>query len=168
MFRQLCRVGRWDFNPIRSIGRSGSADYYWVSWNLRLPRLSRSQCHEGHRRAEHDEFCALFCEVEKGNARDPERDARASCEHRLSTFGKRGAQVALPQSPILRDCQKTLGPKTERKNEKESVTRRAKSVTYVLNQECYRCPDCAEFREFCILHSKLCICETQAKPTKSK
>src|SRR6185369_16141920 len=119
----LCRAGRWEFNRSTSIGRSGSVDYCWVSWNPPRPPLSRSQCHKGHRRAEHDEFCALSCEVEKGNARDPERDARASCEHRLSTFGKRGAQVAVPQSPTLRDCQKSLGPKTEEKNEKESVTR---------------------------------------------
>src|SRR5258706_16378998 len=56
---------------------------------------------------------------------------------------KRGARVALPQSPILRVCAENLEDQQNQKNEKKSVTSRLQSVTYVLNQECYRCPDCA-------------------------
>jgi hypothetical protein len=59
----------------------------------------------------------------------------------LSTFGKTqrsGCAPAEPYPPRLhRKCR--TGPK----NEKEGVTPKPKSVTYVLNQECYLCPDWA-------------------------
>src|SRR3954468_22122917 len=64
----------------------------------------------------------------------------ASFDSQLST--RRGARVALPQSPILRGLQWKLTQRTS-KNEKESVSSEGKSVTYVLSHECYRCPDCA-------------------------
>src|SRR5690242_15823773 len=43
---------------------------------------------------------------------------------------------------------------------KMNVTSNSKSVTYVLSQRCYRCPDWAWLFEFCTLQSQLCIQET--------
>jgi hypothetical protein len=59
----------------------------------------------------------------------------------LSTFGKTqrsGCAPAEPYPPRLHRKSRTAA-----KNEKEGVTPKPKSVTYVLNQECYLCPDCA-------------------------
>ena len=87
----------------------------------------------------------FLCEVEESEKGWLFKASLSSSSFALNFRQVHGAQVALLQSPILRllhgDFNSAIAP--SQKPSSDSVTTRPKCVTYVLSQECYRCPDCA-------------------------
>jgi hypothetical protein len=89
--------------------------------------------------------------------REEQKGLAANGQPPLNFRPRRGAQVALLQSPILRAWRGkiTQGANERKSAVKKSVTQTLQSVTYVLSQECYLCPDCAISSSIVYRHSSI-------------
>jgi hypothetical protein len=96
-------------------------------------------------------FIALHFEVERGEAKrtgplgqPPKRSNRFALNFRQRAALRLHSCRALSSGRCARKLPaKTIDASDRYEKTKKTVTQKPESVTYVLSQECYRCPDCA-------------------------